>query len=74
MYLMAEIIIQLSESDTKDFLEWCERLGLSPDEGCSHLLAMTRRDRNLGQLFDDDEFPSAFRAAKGKIDRDIDLE
>jgi len=68
------ITFDLPAEDAREFLEWCERQGMTPNKGFRQLLAVTRRDRNLDMIFADDGFPAAFKAARGKVDPSTDIE
>jgi len=68
------ITFDLPAEDAREFLSWCKRKGLNPGQGLQQILTMTRRDRDLDRLFDDDGFQSAFASARGTVDPDTDLE
>lgn len=69
-----ELTISATAADAEEFTRWCEDQGLTRDQGFTRLLVLTRRDRNVDLLFDDDKFAKAFSAARGKIAPDTVLE
>ena len=68
-----ELTFKIPSEDAAEFEAWCKRQELSLDDGLRQILATTRRDRNLDLIFEDDRFPAAFQAARGKIDPGTDI-
>lgn len=68
------LTINATAADLEEFSLWCAEEGMTHHQGFKTLLSLTRRERNVTSIFDDDKFAKAFAASRGKVPPDTNLE